>query len=85
MHRHRHRRRCRDRDEGSLKYQVFLRMHAYPFMDEVGVEIVGPRDIGDRGVRLSAFGYDLGLEELGTGTAFLLHRRPLKRLKMVST
>lgn len=53
-------------------------------MDEVGVEIVGQRDIGDRGVRLSAFGDDLGLEGRGVGTAFLWHRRPLKRLKMVS-
>lgn len=78
---HRRRRRCLDRDEGGLKCQVFLRMHAYPFMDEVGVEIVGQRDIGDRGVRLSAFGDDLGLEGLGIGTAFLWHRRPLKKAK----
>lgn len=49
---------------GGLKCQVFLRMHAYPFMDEVGVEVVGQRDIGDRGVRLRAFGDDLGLEGL---------------------
>lgn len=39
-------------------------MHAYPFMDEVGVEIVGKRDISDRGVRLRAFGDNLGLEGL---------------------
>ena len=78
---HRHRRRCLDRDEGGLKCQVFLRMHAYPFMDEVGVEIVGQRDIGDRGVRLRAFGDDLGLEGLGIGTALLWHRRPLKKAK----
>ena len=78
---HRHRRRCLDRDEGGLKCQDFLRMHAYPFMDEVGVEIVGQRVIGDRGVRLSAFGDDLGLEGLGIGTAFLWHRRPLKKAK----
>ena len=78
---HRHRRRCLDRDEGGLKCQVFLRMHAYPFMDEVSVEIVGQGDIGDRGVRLRAFGDDLGLEGLGIGTAFLWHRRPLKKAK----
>ena len=58
---HRHRRRCLDRDEGGLKCQVFLRMHAYPFMDEVGVEIVGQGDIGNRGVSLRTLGDDLGL------------------------
>ena len=50
-------------------------------MDEVGVEIVGQRDIGDRGVRLRAFSDDLGLEGLGIGTAFLWHRRPLKKAR----
>ena len=78
---HRQRRRCLDRDEGGLKCQAFLRMHAYPFMDEVGVEVVGQRDIGNRGVRLRAFGDDLGLEGLGIGTAFLWHGRPLKKAK----
>ncbi len=61
---HRHRRRCLDRDEGGLKCQVFLRMHPYPFMDEVGVEIVGQRDIGDRSVRLRAFGMTWALKDL---------------------
>ncbi|GFZ62836.1 hypothetical protein PSE10B_53880 [Pseudomonas amygdali pv. eriobotryae] len=56
---HRHRRRCLNRDEGGLKCQVFLRMHAYPFMDEVGVEIVGRGDIGNRGVSLRTLGDDL--------------------------
>ena len=56
-------------------------MHAYSLMDEVSIEIVGQRDIGDRGVRLSAFGDALGLEGLGIGTAFLWHRRPLKKAK----
>jgi len=78
---HRHRQRCLDRDEGGLKCQVFLRMHAYPFMDEVGVEIVGQGDIGNRGVSLRALGDDLGFEGLGIGTEFLWHGRPLKKAK----
>ena len=77
----RYRRRGFDRNKGSLQCQVFLRMHPNPFMDEVGIEVVGQGDIGNRGVRLSALGNDLGLEGLGIGTAFLWHGRPLKKAK----
>ncbi|APC19522.1 hypothetical protein BLL42_27740 (plasmid) [Pseudomonas frederiksbergensis] len=59
-----YRRRGFNRDKGSLQCQVFLRMHPNPFMDEVGIEIVGQGDIGNRGVRLCAFGDDLSLEGL---------------------
>ncbi|MNN75281.1 hypothetical protein D3C81_1915730 [compost metagenome] len=50
-------------------------------MGEVGIEVVGQGDIGNRGVRLGALGNDLGFEGLGIGTAFLWHGRPLKRAK----
>ncbi len=36
-------------DEGSLQRQVLLRMHACPFMDEVVIEDVDQRDVGNRG------------------------------------
>ena len=81
----RYRRRGFDRNKGSLQCQVFLRMHPNPFMDEVGIEVVGQGDIGNRGVRLRTFGNDLGLEGFGIGTTFLWHGVRLKRLKMVST
>ncbi len=68
---HRCRWRCLDRDEGGLQRQSFLRMHPNPFMDEVGIEVVGQSDIGNRDVRLCALGNDLGLEGLGIGTTFL--------------
>jgi hypothetical protein len=48
-----------------LQYQVFLRMHSNPFMDEVGIEVVDQCDIGNRGVRLRTFGNDLCLEVFG--------------------
>lgn len=52
-------------------------MHPNPFMDEVGIEVVGQGDIGNRGVSLRTLGDDLGLKGLGIGTAFLWHGRPL--------
>lgn len=58
----RYRRRGFERNKGSLQCQVILRMHLNPFMDEVGIEVVGQGDIGDRGVRLRTFGNDLGIE-----------------------
>ena len=73
--------RCLDRDEGGLQRQSFLRMHPNPFMDEVGIEVVCQRDIGNRDVRLCALGNDLSLEGFGIGTAFLWHGRPLKKAR----
>jgi hypothetical protein len=73
-----YRRRGFGRNKGSLQYQVFLRMHPNLFMDEVGIEIVGQRDVGNRGVILRTFRNDLGLEGFGTGTTFLGYGRPLK-------
>lgn len=78
---HRYRLRCLDRDEGCLQRHIFLRLHPNPFMDKVSVEVVGQRDIGNRGVWLRTFGNDLGFEGLGIGTAFLWHGRPLKKTK----
>ena len=77
----RYRRRCLDRNKGSLLRQVFLCVRPNPFMDEVSVEVVSQGDIGNRAVRLRAFGNDLGLERLGVGTVFLWHGRPLKKAK----
>jgi len=34
-------------------------MHPNPFVDEVGIEVVGQGDVGNRGVRLRTFGNDL--------------------------
>ena len=56
-------------------------MHPNPFMDKVGIEVVGQGDIGNRGVSLRTLGDDLGLEGLGIGTAFLWHGRPLKKAR----
>ena len=77
----RYRRRCLDRNKGSLLRQVFLCVRPNPFMDKVSVEVVSQGDIGNRAVRLRAFGNDLGLERLGIRTAFLWHGRPLKKAK----
>ena len=77
----RYRRRGLDRNKGSLQCQVFLRMHPNPFMDKVGVEVMGQGDIGNRGVSLRALGDDLGFKGLGIGTTFLWHGRPLKKAK----
>lgn len=43
----RYRRPCLDRNKGSLQCEVFLPMHPNPFMDEVGIEVVGQGDIGN--------------------------------------
>ncbi len=39
-------------------------MHPNPFMDEVGIEVVGQGDIGNRGVSLRTLGDDLALKDL---------------------
>ncbi|MDD0976442.1 hypothetical protein [Pseudomonas fontis] len=56
-------------------------MHPNPFMDEVGIKVVGQGDIGNRGVSLRTLGDDLSLKGLGIGTAFLWHWCPLKKVK----
>lgn len=77
----RYRRQCFDWDEGGLQCLAFLPVHPNPFMDKVGVEVVGQRDICNRGVRLGALRNDLGFEGLRIGTAFLWRGRPLKKVK----
>ena len=74
----RYRRRCIDRNKGILLCQVFLCVRPNPFTFEVSVEVLSQGDIGNRAVRLRAFGNDLGLERLGVGTVFLWHGRPLE-------
>lgn len=56
-------------------------MHPNPFMDKVGIEVVGQGDIGNRGVSLRTLGSDLGFKGFGIGTEFLWHGRPLKKAK----
>jgi hypothetical protein len=46
-------------------------MRPNPFMDEVGIEVVGQGEIGNRGVTLCTFGNDLGLDGLGVGVTGL--------------
>lgn len=65
------------RNKGTFKRQFFLRTHPNPFMDEVGIEVVGQGNIDNRGVRLRTLGNDLGLEGFRIGTAFLWHGCPL--------
>lgn len=48
-------------------------MHLNPFVEEVGIEVVGQGDIRNRGVRLRTFGNDLGHERFGIRVTFLLH------------
>ena len=44
------------RNKGTFKRQFFLRTHPNPFMDEVGIEVVGQGNIDNRGVRLRCSG-----------------------------
>ena len=64
---------CMQWDEGWLECLVFLSVQPNPLMDEVRVEAVAQRDIGDRGAGFGALLYDLGFEGFAVGTALWLH------------
>lgn len=62
--------------KSGLQRHAFLRLQPNPLVDEVGVEAVAQRDIGNRGPRLGALLNDLGLERPGIGATLWLHERP---------
>lgn len=57
------------RDKRWLQRDKFLRVQAYPFVDEVGVEAVPQGDVGDGGAGLGALLNDPGFEGFAVGTA----------------
>ena len=61
------------RDERGLQRGGFLRVQAYPFMHEVGVEAVAQGDVGDGGAGLGALLNDLGFKGFAVGTALKVH------------
>ena len=65
-------------------HHVGQQMHPNLPVDEVRVEAVAQRDVGNRGSGLGALLNDMRLEGFGIGTALWLHESPLKRLEMVS-
>ena len=59
-----------------MQRHAFLRLQPNPLVDEVRVEAVAQRNVGNRGPRLGALLNDLGLERPGIGTTLWLHERP---------